>query len=75
MQSQETTEVLIDTKQAAALLGLSPITLTIWRCDREKDQPRFVRVGKKSIRYSPSELSRWVAARQVAPTAKRKPRG
>ena len=65
-------EPLIDTKAAAVLLGLSPITLSIWRCYPDRDQPAFVRCGRRSVRYSPAELRRWVASREQRPKGRRR---
>lgn len=66
------TEALLDTKAAAAVLGLSPTTLAIWRCRDDRDQPSYVRVGARSVRYSPSELARWVASREQRPRGRRR---
>lgn len=67
-------EPLIDTKAAAAFLGISPITLGIWRCDPDKDQPAYIRCGAKSVRYAPAELRRWVASLEQRPGCRRRRR-
>lgn len=61
-------DTLIDTEAAAAILGISPTTLTIWRCQGERDQPAFVRVGRRAVRYSRAELARWIDSRRSNPT-------
>jgi predicted DNA-binding transcriptional regulator AlpA len=66
--------VLIDTREAATILGISPTTLAIWRCQRERDQPRFLRVGKRSVRYSRAELARWIEARERNPAGRKRGR-
>jgi predicted DNA-binding transcriptional regulator AlpA len=60
-------DTLIDTVAAAAVLGISPVTLGIWRCQRERDQPAFVRVGRRAVRYSRAELARWIDSRRNDP--------
>lgn len=46
--------VLVDTKQAAQILCVSPHTLDVWRATNRYPLP-FVRIGRK-IRYSMSDL-------------------
>ncbi len=63
---------LINEKEAAARLGMDPITLRAWRC-RQKGPP-YKRVGrgpKSPIRYDPDELDAWV--RSVRPEEDPKP--
>lgn len=64
-----TDETLIDTRAAARMLGLAEITLRMWRVEGSPDQPPFVRVGRKAVRYSPHALARWAAGRQCRPMA------
>jgi predicted DNA-binding transcriptional regulator AlpA len=63
-----THELLIDTKAAASMLGLSPLTLSQWRAERNPDQPPFVRVGSKAVRYRPSAVAAWAASRECQPS-------
>lgn len=65
----KTDETLIDTRAAARMLGLAEITLRMWRVEANPDQPPFVRVGGKAVRYSPSALARWAASRECRPMA------
>jgi predicted DNA-binding transcriptional regulator AlpA len=65
---------LIDTREAATILCISPTTLAIWRCDSKRDQPQFLRVGKRSVRYSRAELARWIEARERNPAARKRRR-
>ena len=53
-------QVLVSTKIAAALLGLKPNTLAIWRAGGLG--PAFVRVGSRAIRYSLDDLDAYIAA-------------
>lgn len=59
---------LVDTRQAAAILAISPTTLEIWRSRQARHQPEYVRVGPRSIRYSRAALAAWIEAhRQPQP--------
>jgi hypothetical protein len=55
---------LLTTEEAAVLLRMSPQTLANWRCDPQRAPehggPRYIRLGKGSIRYRQSELLRWL---------------
>jgi predicted DNA-binding transcriptional regulator AlpA len=63
------TDELLDTRQAAALLAISPTTLEIWRSRQAQHQPAYVKVGARSIRYSRAVLAEWIEARrQPQPT-------
>jgi predicted DNA-binding transcriptional regulator AlpA len=55
---------LVDTKAAAALLGISPTTLEIWRSRQARQQPAYVKVGARSVRYSRAVLAAWIEARR-----------
>lgn len=50
----------MNTSAAAQYLGISPITMSIWRV--EGRGPEFVRVGGRSIRYRRSTLDSFVTA-------------
>lgn len=52
------TAKLIDTADAAELLGLAPRTLMRWRVERSG--PTFIRIGNRSVRYRPSDLDAWI---------------
>ena len=61
---------LLDNEQTAALLGIKPNTLEIWRC-RGKG-PEFVKMGdapQAPVRYRRSVLMEWVARRSFASTS------
>lgn len=53
---------LLNTKQAAELLGLRQQTLENWRCAGLG--PAFVKLGRQ-VRYDPRELQSWIAAHTV----------
>lgn len=50
---------LLNTKEAAKYLGLSPYTLERWRYLVKG--PRFIRVGGKAVRYRQSALDAFIA--------------
>ena len=49
----------LDTKDAAAFLGLKPSTLATWRCTRS-DGPPFIRAGGRRVVYAVSDLRDWM---------------
>lgn len=60
------TDRLLDTRQAAARLGLAPNTLEIKRVTG--GGPSFVKLGR-SVRYRIADLDNWVAERVVNSTS------
>jgi predicted DNA-binding transcriptional regulator AlpA len=52
-------ERFLDTMEAAAILGLKPVTLKIWRSQRKG--PRYCKLGRRVL-YPYSELMRWAEA-------------
>lgn len=54
----ENDDRLVDTVQAAEILCVTPQTLRHWRC--LGCGPAYVRLGRRTIRYQVSELSRVV---------------
>jgi predicted DNA-binding transcriptional regulator AlpA len=54
---------LLDTNQAAEFLGLSPTTLTTWRCQQRYDLP-YVKVGGH-VRYDERDLLAFIESRKV----------
>lgn len=58
-------------QEAASALGLkNPRTLTEWR--RRRQGPAFVKIGS-NVRYRPEDISAFIAARRVDPTASPSP--
>jgi predicted DNA-binding transcriptional regulator AlpA len=51
-------DALLNTTEAAKHLGVSPITMSIWRV--EKRGPEYVRIGGRCIRYKRSALDAFV---------------
>jgi len=58
---------LLDTDEAARLIGVQPQTLNLWRCTGRYALP-FVRVGSR-IRYRRKDLESWLASRTATSTA------
>jgi excisionase family DNA binding protein len=59
-------EPLLNTPEAAILLGVAEITLRKWRISGKG--PRFVRCGA-SIRYRRTDLEDWILRNSVASTS------
>ena len=61
---------LLDNEQTAALLGIKPNTLEIWRC--KSRGPEFVKMGdtpQAPVRYRRSKVLEWVERRSFASTS------
>ena len=59
---------LMDTRQAAAVLGVQPRTLEAWRL--RGSGPRYVQVGRL-VRYRRAAIERWLAERERSSTSER----
>lgn len=57
----------LNTEQAATYCGLAPATMEGLRC--KGGGARFVRYGRKAVRYLLSDLDAWMAERTVASTS------
>lgn len=55
---------LLNTKQVAKLLGISPRTLESWR--QQEIGPPCFRISPAAIRYRPEDLQGWLT--QLAPS-------
>lgn len=61
---------LLNNEAAAAALGISPVTLKIWRCKGKG--PRFIKLGsspRDRVVYDPAEIEAWKAARTFTSTS------
>jgi len=61
---------LLSNEQTAAILGVKPNTLEIWRCNGKG--PAFIKLGEhpsSPIRYQRSRLMAWIEARQFTSTS------
>ena len=54
---------LLDRKEAAAYLGISPDTLSYWKCKKKQDIPT-VKLGKRCL-YRKADLDAFIASRIV----------
>jgi phage terminase Nu1 subunit (DNA packaging protein) len=62
----ESTSMLVDTKEAAKLIGLAEQTMSLWRSQGRG--PAFLRVGSR-IRYHLDDLSNWLGQHRFRNTA------
>jgi len=60
-QVTKRTPALIDEKEAAAILAVTPGTLSVWRSTGRYNVP-FVKVGR-CVRYSRIALEEWLESR------------
>ena len=61
---------LLDNEQTAAMLGIKPNTLEIWRFKGKG--PPFVKLGaakQSPVRYERSEVARWLREQSFASTS------
>lgn len=61
---------LLDNEQTAALLGIKPNTLEIWR--HKGKGPRFVKLGRAAqapVRYQRSAVAEWLEQQSFASTS------
>lgn len=54
------TERLLTRDEAAQRLGISPHTLAVWHCSKREPRPAVIKVGTRAVRYSDSELQRFI---------------
>lgn len=59
IQSRSAQGDLLDEKEAAVVLALKVATLRNWRALRTG--PRYVKVGKRSVRYRRADLEAFIA--------------
>lgn len=65
---------LVDTREAAAFLGVAAVTLRQWRWRRHPWQPPFLKCGTRTIRYRRQSLETWARRREVEVQPGRKDR-
>jgi excisionase family DNA binding protein len=65
MQTISVKPRLLTTDEAAEFLGVSPGTLSVWRCVARYRLP-FVKIGR-NVRYDESDLVAWMESRRVHP--------
>lgn len=61
------TKQMLDTKEAAEVLGVSAPTLYSWRC-RGTDGIPFARISGRCVRYRRADLDQWISDRMVGAT-------
>ena len=60
-------EKLFSERQAAAILGVTPRCLQNWRT--QGGGPSYIRVGHRTVRYAPEDLTLWLERRKFENTA------
>lgn len=55
---------LLNPVEAAALLGVKPATLTVWRCTRRYPLP-WVKIGARRVMYRRADVENFIAAGAV----------
>jgi predicted DNA-binding transcriptional regulator AlpA len=65
---------LLTTEAAANRVGLSPVTLKVWRWQQNPHAPPHITVGARNIRYSAAAIEEWKASRTHQPGSKQKDR-
>ena len=65
---------LLTTEAAAERVGLSPVTLKVWRWQQNPYAPPHITVGSRNIRYSLRAIEQWKASRTHQPGSKQKDR-
>ena len=58
---------LVDEKEAAKILCYTVRALQNWRS--RGGGPQFIKVSRRSIRYSIDDLNEWIEARKISNTA------
>jgi predicted DNA-binding transcriptional regulator AlpA len=56
---------LINTDDAAAIIGVKPQTLEHWRMKKNAKQPPYIKLGKRRIVYDPEDLHEWLRQNRV----------
>lgn len=56
---------LLRTKEVERLIGFASGTLAVLRHKRSPNQPPYITVGSRSIRYDPAVVQAWLASRTV----------
>jgi predicted DNA-binding transcriptional regulator AlpA len=65
---------LLTTEAAADRVGLSPVTLKVWRWQQNPHAPPHIQVGARNVRYSLRAIEAWKASRTHQPGSKQKDR-
>ena len=57
---------MLNTAEAARVLGLSPVTLRQWRRRSVPKGPDYFRLGRTTVRYRQSEVVAWLERHAVS---------
>jgi predicted DNA-binding transcriptional regulator AlpA len=72
--THDSSKLLVNTAQAAARIGVAEITLRRWRWLQNPNQPPFIRVGPRGVKYRVSDLDRWLDGQTHRPGSQDKNR-
>jgi len=59
---------LLTPQQTAALLGVTPGTLEVWRCTKRYPL-RYIKIGGRFVRYRRQDIDHFINAQLVDPQA------
>ena len=63
-------ETLLTTTEAAARIGVAEITMRLWRWRDNSQQPPYIRLGTRGVKYRAGDLEKWIASRVHTPGTK-----
>ncbi len=63
MRTQTKLTKLLTDREVAALLGVKPQTLAVWRSTKRYDLP-YIKIGR-SVKYDERDLEAFIASRRV----------
>ena len=59
MQNSNSSEPLLNRKEAAQYLGVTPGTMAVWACTKRYDLKSF-KLGRRAVRYRQSDLNKFI---------------
>jgi predicted DNA-binding transcriptional regulator AlpA len=68
--THDPSDTLMTTTEAAARIGVAEITMRLWRWRDTPQQPPYVRVGTRGVKYRLGDLDKWLASRTHQPGSK-----
>lgn len=59
------TKGMLNTNEAAEMIGIKSETLRQWRYEQRKNQPVYRKIGRKVV-YRLADVERWIASTAVS---------
>lgn len=59
-----TTSPLLNDRQTAEILGISPKSLAVWRCTKRHPDLKYIKVGR-AVRYRPEDIESFINSRTI----------